>query len=139
MTRAGKITVMAVAMLLAGACTGPSRGSTSAPPTQLTAALDGLCRAEDLARAGDLLAARTTFEDRAHAYLHELAARAQERDRESVGRLLEAKNRVESAFQSPGGGSPAEVAARLATLEAATRDVAEALGTPAPRCGGSGG
>jgi hypothetical protein len=139
MTHAGTITLMAVVMLLAGACAGPSPGSATPAPAELKTALDGLCRAENLARAGDLLAARTVFEDQAHAYLHELAASAQDRARASVGRLLEAKNRVESAFRTQGGGTPAGVAARLVTLEAATRGVAEALGTPAPRCGGAGG
>jgi hypothetical protein len=140
MTYAGTITLMAVAMLLAGACAGPSRGpATPAPPAELTAALAGLCRAEDLARAGDLSEARTTFEDRAHGYLHELAAGAQGRARAPVGRLLEAKNRVELALQTERGGTPAEVAADLTKLETATRDVAAALGTPAPRCGGAHG
>jgi hypothetical protein len=139
MTRAGTITLMAVVVLASTACTGRSRGSTTPAPTELTAALDGLCRAEDLARAGDLPGARTTFEERSHAYLHVLAAEAEGRARTEVGRLLEAKNRVESAFRTGGGGTSAEVAARLVTLEAATRDVAAAVGTPAPRCGGAGG
>jgi hypothetical protein len=137
MRHAGTITLMAVVMLLTGACNGRSGGSTTPAPAELTAALDGLCRAEDLARAGDLLAARTTFEDRAHAYLHELAAAAEDRARTEVGRLLEAKNSVESSFQDR--DAPAEVAVRLSTLEAATRDVARAVGTPAARCGDAGG
>jgi len=136
MRHAGTITLMAVAMLLAGACAGPGRGSTPLP-AELATALDGLCRAEDLARAGDLLAARTTFEDRTHGYLHELAAGAEGEARAEVGRLLEAKNRVESAFQTQ--ANPSDVAARLNTLESATRDVAAAVGTPAPECGGAGG
>ena len=139
MTHGGTITLTAAAMLLASACAGPGPGSTTpAAPAELTAALAGLCRAENLARAGDLLGARTTFEDRAHVYLHELAADAQGRAPSAVGRLLEAKNVVESAFRTP-SRTPDEVAARLATLEAATREVAEDLGTPAPRCGGAGG
>jgi hypothetical protein len=36
------------------------------------------------------------------------------------------------------GGTPAEVAALLSKLEAATRDLAGALGMPAPRCGEAG-
>ena len=138
MKHAGTIALMAVVVLLAGACAGPSRGSTTSAPAELTSALDGLCRAEDLARGGDLFGARATFEDRVHGYLHELAADAQGRAPAEVGRLLEAKNVVESAFRTP-GRTPDEVAARLATLEAATREVAEDLGTPAPRCGGAGG
>jgi hypothetical protein len=138
MRHVGTIGLMAVAVLLAGACAGPNRGSISAP-AELIAALDGLCRAEDLARAGDLLGARTTFEDRAHAYLHELAADAESEARTEVARLLEAKNRVESAFRTVGEEDAGEVAARLATLEAATRSVAAAVGTPAPGCGRTGG
>ena len=134
MRHVGTIRLMAVALLLAGACTGAGRGSTSAP-AELIAALDGLCRAEDLARAGDILGARTTFEDRAHAYLHELVAGAENEARTEVGRLLEAKNRVESAFRTGSEENAGEVAAGLETLEAATRDVAAAMGTPAPRCG----
>jgi hypothetical protein len=134
MSHVGTIRLMAVAVLLAGACTGASRGSTSAP-AELIAALHGLCRAEDLAQAGDILGARTTFEDRAHAYLHELAADAEGEARMEVGRLLEAKNRVESAFRTGSDEKAGEVAARLQTLEAATRDVAAAMGTPATRCG----
>jgi hypothetical protein len=134
------MTLVAAVTLVAAGCAEPSRGSaTSAPPPDLSAALAGLCRAEDLARAGDLRNARATFEDQAHAYLHELAADAESRARAAVGRLLEAKNRVEAALRGEADQAPAEVGARLATLEAVTREVAAALGTPAPRCAEAGG
>lgn len=139
MTRSGAMTTLAlVSFLLAGAC-GPSGGSaTAAAPADLTVALAGLCRAADLARSGDLFEARRTFLNQSHAFLHEQAARGDEQTRPAVARLLEAKQRVETALGPAGGATPAEVATLLGELEVATRDLARALGTPAPRCGGGG-
>lgn len=139
MKRVRTMTAIGVGLaLLAAACAGPSEGSTNAAaPADLTAALAGLCRAADQARAGDLLGARRTFQNRAHAFLHELAGRADEQARPAVARLLQAKQRVETRLGRV-GETPAEVEVLLVELETATRELAGALGTPAPRCGGAG-
>jgi hypothetical protein len=139
MTRLGAMTTLALVLsLLAGAC-GPSGGSaTAVAPADLTVALAGLCRAADFARSGDLFEARRTFLNRSHAFLHELAARGDEQTRPAVARLLEAKQRVEAALGTERRATPAEVAVLLEDLEVATRELAGALGTPAPRCGGGG-
>jgi predicted ABC-type transport system involved in lysophospholipase L1 biosynthesis ATPase subunit len=140
MKRALAMAVVPVAVsALLGACTGSSGGSaTAAAPADLTVALAGLCRAEDFARAGDLFEARRAFLDRSHAFLHELAARGGGRARLAVARLLEGKQRVEAALGPEGNETPAEVADLLRQLEVATRALASALGTAAPRCGGGG-
>ena len=140
MRRVSSVTTMAMAVsLMAGAC-GPSGGSaTTAAPADLTVALAGLCRAAELARAGDLFEARRTFQNQSHAFLHELAAMTNGQARSAVARLLEAKQRVEMALGPEGSAIPAEVGTLLEKLEAATRDLAGELGTPAPRCGGAGG
>lgn len=125
--------------LLATACAGPSGGSaTAVAPADLTVALAGLCRAEDLARVGEVFEARRTFLNRSHAFLHQLAARGNEPARPAVARLLEAKQQVEAALGPDGNETPAQVAGLLRKLEVATRALASALGTTAPRCGGAG-
>jgi hypothetical protein len=105
-------------------------------PADLTVALAGLCRAADSAGSGDLFEARRIFLNRSHTFLHELAARGGDRARPAVARLLEAKQRVEAALGPASEASSAEVATLLEELEIATRDLAGAVGTPAPRCGG---
>lgn len=122
--------------LFAASCTGATGDSTTpVAPAELNVALDGLCRAEELAREGDVFEARRTFQNQSHAFLHELAARGNERARAAVARMLEAKQRVEAALGPEGNEAPAEVAGLLRNLEVATRDVSSALGTTAPRCG----
>ncbi|HEX2064101.1 MAG TPA: hypothetical protein VHE80_06740, partial [Acidimicrobiales bacterium] len=63
----------------------------------------GLCTARSAARSGEVASAGNAFSDRAHQPLHELAARAAERDRAAAGRLLEAKQAVEGDLAQ---GSP---------------------------------
>ncbi|MGH2683509.1 MAG: hypothetical protein ACRDIX_09790 [Actinomycetota bacterium] len=125
--------------LLVGGCARPGGSATAVAPADLTVALGALCRAADFARGGDLFEARRTFQDQAHAFLHELAARGETRARPAVARLLEAKQRVEAALGAGGNGAPAEVGVLLESLEVATRELAGALDTPAPRCGRAGG
>jgi hypothetical protein len=140
MRRAATMTAVAIsASLLAGACGSAGGSATTAAPADLTVALAGLCRAAGSARSGDLFEAQRTFQNQAHAFLHELAARGDEEVRPAVARLLQGKQRVEAALAADSATNPAEVAALLEELEVATRDLAGALGTPAPRCGGAGG
>lgn len=139
MTRVRTITVIATTIsFLAVACASSGGSATAAAPADLTLALAGLCRAAESARAGDLFEAQRTFENRSHAFLHELAAMGQDRARTAVARVLEVKQRVEAALGPGGGSRPADVEALLLDLESATRELAGALGTPAPRCGGAG-
>ena len=91
-------------VVLASACTGtdqkadsPARGSRGPQ-----AAVTGLCEAQSLASGGGLDEARQVFQDESHAYLHQLAADLQERDRSLAAELLEAKQQVERALQAGG-------------------------------------
>lgn len=134
------MTAIAIALsLLIGACSPSGGSATAVAPADLTVALAGLCRAADFAGSGDVFEARRTFQNQAHAFLHRLAAEGDARARPAVARLLEAKQRVETALGTRGNETPAEVAALLGELEVATRELAGALGTPAPRCGRAGG
>ena len=90
------------------------------------AALLAVCDVAALAGAGDQEAAQAAFRDRAHEPLHELAtAAADSGDRSAAGRLLEAKNVVESA--EPG---PTPAAAEY--LVNATRVALAAVDRPSP-------
>jgi hypothetical protein len=91
-------------------------------------AYTGLCTARSAARSGEVASAGDAFSDRAHQPLHELAARAAERDRGAAGRLLEAKQAVEADL---GRGSP-DLAADLDCLLSATASAVAATGGPRP-------
>jgi hypothetical protein len=89
-----------------------------------------LCEARMLASRGLIRDAEAEFQDRAHAYLHELAGETTETDRQAAARLLEAKQLVEQSFANP--TEPRVLAGLLRDLRDRT---AEAAGTPAPACG----
>lgn len=98
--------------------------------TQLRGVVDALCEASDEV-ARDAEAARTIFFDRAHDPLHDIAAAAEEVDRPSAARLLEAKQAVEAnleAMRAP------ELASDLGRLIAATRDALEDLSVSTEGC-----
>ncbi len=77
------------------------------------------------------------FEDRAHEELHVIAAATQERDRAAAGRLLVAKERVESdlAQAEPPPSTPDDAR----TLLQRTREALVAIGLRAPACAGDEG
>lgn len=99
----GVFAIVAVAAAIGAVAGGSDGGSAPATGPSFAAARDGLCQAGDAAGHGDAAGARAVFFDRSHQPLHELAAAAQERDRASAARLLEAKERVESGLDK---GSP---------------------------------
>ncbi|MGH8870451.1 MAG: hypothetical protein ACRDWS_00520 [Acidimicrobiia bacterium] len=86
--------VLAV-VLTAPACSG---GSETENPYRLAAS--GLCEASTKAETGDASGAGEVFYDIVHQPLHDLAAETSEVDRAVAARLLEAKEAVESGFDT---------------------------------------
>lgn len=120
------------ALVVLAACAGrPEAVPRASPPGRLVAALDGLCEAIGLAGRGSGDQARRVFEDRTHAFLHELAADGSDAAPEPTGSLLEAKERAEAAFARPGPIDPA-ITQLLVDVDQATRDLARNLGMPLP-------
>jgi hypothetical protein len=97
--------LVCVLAALAAACTGDGggAGAGAGAGTKATGRYGGIhtevCRAAAQADDGDLDAARRTFDD-VHTGLHELAAAAEEDDRATAARLLEAKQRVEARLSA---------------------------------------
>jgi hypothetical protein len=117
-------------LTLACALVLPACGSEpTGPGGELGTALEGLCEARRLAERGLVGDAETAFQDRAHAYLHELARETSDTDREAAARLLEAKQLVEQAFAER--AEPGMLARLLDDLRDRT---AEAAGFAAPGC-----
>jgi hypothetical protein len=100
------------------------------PVTQLRGVVEALCEADDEA-ARDAEAARRIFFDRAHDPLHDIAEAAEEVDRSSAARLLEAKQAVEADLEAM--GAP-ELASDLGRLIVATRDSLEDLSVSTEGC-----
>ena len=99
-----RLSVAISLVVLASACTGTDQSADSPARRSLDpqAAVTGLCEAQSLASGGGLDQARQVFQDQSHAYLHQLAAELQERDRSLAAELLEAKQQVERALQARG-------------------------------------
>lgn len=99
----GVLMVIGVVALAVGALRGGGRRSPAPDVEPATAvfleARDGVCAAAGLAGRGDVDGARTTFFDRSHQALHELAAAAGRSDRAATARLLEAKQRAEAGIE----------------------------------------
>jgi hypothetical protein len=114
--------------ILATSCTGSGEKRASTVPGSRgpQAAVQGLCEAETLASGGLVGEARRVFQDQSHAYLHELAAQLQERDRALAAQLLEAKQRVESGLQ--GGANPEILASQIGGLRAVVESAVAAVG-----------
>ena len=122
--------VVAVLLTIGAACgSDEERGDPGRPPDN--AAYLGVCRALGAVKAGDTDQARTIFGDQAHGPLHDLSARVDDEDRAIAARLLEAKQRVESAVSSKADED--ELGPALEKLAAATADaVTEVDGEPGP-------
>ena len=96
----GAITIVAfVAGCGSSPITAPTDPSTVAEST-FSSTYTALCEVLQQATDGDLAAAHTTFVDDVHGPLHDLAGDAAEVDRPASARLLEAKERVESGFDT---------------------------------------
>jgi hypothetical protein len=115
-------------VLVAGACAADRSGAAD---DAYGRALFGLCVARDQADHTPTRV-RTTFFDRSHDTLHELARALEHVDRALTARLLEAKNAIEAdlAVDQP----PASLAADLDRLVVATRAGLRRLDEPAPGC-----
>lgn len=122
-----------LAAAVMSACVGADDPTLSSPPQPVEAnaptVLADLCAAQEA--AGDPAEARTAFA-RAHGPLHDLARDVQSRDRQAAARLLEHKQRVESALERD--PAPGTLTTPLADLVEATRRAQEAVGSPAPPC-----
>ncbi|MDP8932071.1 MAG: hypothetical protein M3O70_26760 [Actinomycetota bacterium] len=92
----------------------------------------GLCDATQAATAGNPEVAEAYFWS-VHEPLHALAADVADVDRPVAARILEAKQRVEAAFQAP-PPPPADLPYRLRRLTSAVAAGLAAVGTPPPRC-----
>jgi len=86
--------------------------------------IEAVCRVAELARAGNAGEARRVFTNEVHGPLHTLAQQAADNgDRAAAGRLLEAKELIESASDGPS-------AAEAVGLARATVAAAAAAGRP---------
>ena len=90
---------------------------------------EGVCAALRAARAGDHAGAEREFRD-AHGGLHDLAAEVEDTDRAAAARLLEAKQRAESALRAP---SPSPLVPEIEAVAAAVAQAIEADGGEPPR------
>lgn len=122
MLRRGPVALAALAVLLAS-CGGDGSSVARAREDRFRGAAQALCTAVAQVAASaeaDVTAARSTFYDRSHDVLHEVARDLEPLDRVTTARLLEAKQRVEAGFDTsppdPGG-----LGADLSTLAAAAR------------------
>jgi hypothetical protein len=120
MRRRAELRVLSALMVAGAGCASNAVRSQSPAEIRLQEAVQGLCRAEALAREGDVPGARAAFVNRSHTYLHELAADVTDRDPAAAAALLEAKQRVEAALGDPTDG------ARLAELVADLLDTVDA-------------
>jgi hypothetical protein len=134
--------VLAVAVAPPLTACGGTRPTTetASPPTSTTtpgghalAGLgDGVCAFARQARAGDAASARTSFFGPVHDDLHQLADELSDTDRPAAGRLLEAKQRVESDLQSL--ETPGDLEASADELVLATADGLRRLGVTVQEC-----
>jgi hypothetical protein len=126
----------AAVALAVGGCGARAGGPAGAPAADLTpadqrlvSAVTALCDARRQA-ATTVPTARTTFYDRAHDAMHELARRTETADRPAASQLLEAKNAVEQDFLHP--RTWARLGGDLAGLDQAARAALGAIGVAAP-------
>jgi hypothetical protein len=115
--------VLAAALLSVLVACGGSDGPDS--DTRLVDAHAALCEA-----AAQPDRARALFFDRSHDALHEVARRLEEPDRALAGRVLEAKQTVESELTASRPGRPDD----LRRLAEVYRDALGRLAITAPPC-----
>jgi hypothetical protein len=134
-TRSRIVPSLVVAALVAVGCraTEPAAESRSPRGQRLQAASQGLCDAQVLVSDGKISDAAEVFEERTHAFLHELADEVQDVDRGAAARLLEAKERLEEALAAP-RTDPGGVAEIITELQRAVSGAASAVDLPTPLC-----
>ncbi len=102
----------------------------------LDTAVQGLCEVRSDMQQGDLASARTAFYDKAHLFLHQLAAEVQDKDIDQASSLLIAKYQLEDLL--PPQGQVATGAAPdgqvISDLLVQVDQSAAVLGFNAPKC-----
>lgn len=130
--------ILVLALVLLGACeTGETfeTGASTAERARFLAAMDGLCQTQAFAELKQYSSARQTFTDQSHQYLHDIAARVQDREADIAGTLLEAKQQVETGLKDPSFYGTEEVVRRLVALQEAVGRAGAHLGLPEAGCG----
>ena len=126
-----RLAAAGVALILLAACGGGDGGGDGAGTEGFREAAVALCTARDQART-DVMAARTTFYDRPHDALHDMARALDPVDRVASGRLLEAKQRVEAGLDAD--PPPPDLVAALQQLADVTRAGLARLDVDVPPC-----
>lgn len=93
-------------------------------------AASGLCEASAEVDDGDIEGAESQFYDTVHQPLHDLAAEVSEVDRVIAARLLEAKEAVESRFETDSAG----LGEAFRSLVSAVNESLTAIGHDSPPC-----
>lgn len=120
-------------VLVLAACGGDDDGAEPAAGDAASRdAATALCTARDQART-DVKKARTTFYDRSHDALHDIARDLDPVDRATSGRLLEAKQQVETGLDAD--PPPAGLVDDLQRLADVTRAGLARLDVDVPPCG----
>jgi hypothetical protein len=137
------VIAIAAGVIVAGGLSGdaaPSAGGSGAVSAEaLDTAVSGLCQMRLALDQGDIQEARTIFYDKAHLFLHQLAAAVEVKDRDRATSLLIAKYRVEDLVP-PSGQLPATAAGDTAPsllVSQLLQEVgpsAKILGLSAPDC-----
>ena len=121
--------------LLALVLTASACGDGSAEPDGSTTPdhmVVSLCRSEARASNGDLAGAAAVFQDQVHARLHTFVEELQSRDRALAGKVLQAKESVETAFA--GGSNQELIEFRILALRLEVEKALTATGASVPPC-----
>ncbi len=122
---------LALALLVACGGGDGDGGDSGGETAGFREAAIALCAARDQAGA-DVMAARTTFYDRSHDALHDIARALDPVDRAASGRLLEAKQQVETGLDA--SPPPADLVADFQRLADVTRAGLAELDVDVPPC-----
>jgi len=136
------VVALVAGVAVAGGLGGGSASSNaglSGPVTaeSLDVAVAGLCQVRSDWESGDPQAARAVFYDKAHLFLHQLAAAVEVKDRDRATSLLIAKYRVEDLMPASGQPRPsADTDPSLLVTQLLQEVAASAslLGLSAPDC-----
>jgi hypothetical protein len=124
--------MLVAVLMLSTACGGGDEVGAESQRSRAQIAVEGLCEAEQLATGGQPAEAGRIFQDRSHAFLHELAADLQESNRLLATQLLQAKQEVEAGLQS--GVESQLLAPRISSLRAVVESSLAILGRPTVGC-----
>lgn len=126
------VIVALVVVLLFGVTAFVIRTASTEEGGRYATAYAGLCQSHESAVAGEIDDAARLFHDTAHEPLHELSAEAEQRDRSAAARLLEAKAKVEAAFERDDKGVARQLAALLRVASEAITVAGEETPDPCP-------